>query len=97
MLGSQGKKGIYESESQTSAVKERILRGMKKRILALLLAGLLTASMVSCVASSDQDEPGNDTEEEQNYGDDTTNKEDNTIEIDELTEEQIAYMNSWKF
>ena len=45
---------------------------MKKRILALLLAGLITASMASCVATGNQDEPGNDTEADQTLGNDTT-------------------------
>ncbi len=35
---------------------------MKKRLLALILAGLLTASLASCVASGNQDESTGDTE-----------------------------------
>ncbi len=51
---------------------------MKKRILALLFAGLLTASLASCVSSGNQNDP-DDTESRQYYdSDQTTVKEDNT-------------------
>lgn len=45
---------------------------MKKRILALLLAGLITASLASCVSSGTQNEPDNDTEAEQTQDESTT-------------------------
>lgn len=50
---------------------------MKKRILALLFAGLLTASLASCVSSGNQNDP-DDTEPPQNNYGQTTEKGDDT-------------------
>ncbi|MBQ8309384.1 MAG: SH3 domain-containing protein [Clostridia bacterium] len=58
---------------------------MKKRILALLLAGLITASFASCVASGDQENPDNDTEAEQTQGESTT-PDDGTESTPDVTE-----------
>lgn len=65
---------------------------MKKRILALLLAGLLTASLASCVTSSNRPEPstGSETEETQTREEETTDEITITWEDDAATVYVIA-------